>query len=96
MAKTTSKATPSTTPPAETAANSVSGPRSLITFEGLDQNKDKGLAKEEVSGDPVLSTFFAKWDQDKDGKLSEEEYMAYAKANYLLGQSKPAPSTKKR
>jgi hypothetical protein len=61
----------------------------LTTFEGLDQNKDQGLAKEEVVGDPILANFFAEWDQDKNGTLSSDEYNGYKSAKYLVGASKP-------
>ena len=54
-----------------------------LTFEFLDQNKDGSLSVEEVGtvagripAKPKPEDLFARWDTDKDGKVSKQEFDA--------------------
>jgi hypothetical protein len=64
----------SAVPPAAAAPAPVA---TASTFEDLDQNKDSGLGKDEVIADMTLSSSFATYDSDGDGKLNREEYAKY-------------------
>src|SRR5262245_39548891 len=57
------------------------------TFDGLDKDKNGSLSKEEVAawaktiqggpnGPPDADAIFARWDANKDGKVSKEEFDA--------------------
>jgi hypothetical protein len=87
---------PSLAQPAESAGGVLVNLSSLVTFQGLDQNADQGLAKEEVLGDPVLANFFDNWDQDKDGRLSDPEYTAYRNASFQVVRAQPATKTRSK
>jgi Ca2+-binding EF-hand superfamily protein len=47
-------------------------------FEKLDRNKDGALTRSETAADPALWSRFSNYDQDKDAKLSLNEYDLYA------------------
>jgi hyperosmotically inducible periplasmic protein len=44
-------------------------------FDGLDKNADGFLSREEIAGDRELGKRFNRFDADKDGKWSVDEYM---------------------
>lgn len=48
------------------------------TFESFDLNKDLSLDKTEVAKHAVLTKDFALIDTDKSGKLSKDEFKAWA------------------
>lgn len=48
------------------------------TFEELDVNADGAIGKDEAAVDPALAQVFGTLDKDADGRLTPEEYAAYA------------------
>lgn len=44
-------------------------------FDAIDKNRDGYLSKEEVAGDKELAKRFTKFDADKDGRLSVDEFL---------------------
>jgi hypothetical protein len=44
-------------------------------FDGLDRNADGFLSKEEIAGNRELEKRFTRFDADKDGRWSVDEYM---------------------
>lgn len=44
-------------------------------FDALDKNADRFLSRDEATAEKELAKRFAKFDANKDGKLSEEEYL---------------------
>lgn len=46
-------------------------------FDGADANKDGKLSPDEVKGFPYIADNFARYDKDKDGLLSWEEYVGH-------------------
>ena len=44
-------------------------------FDAIDKNRDGYLSKEEVAGDKELAKRFTKYDADKDGRLSVDEFL---------------------
>jgi hyperosmotically inducible protein len=65
---------------ADTAAAQKS-PSGNAAFDGLDKNRDGYLSKEEVAGEKELAKRAAKFDANKDGKLSMDEYIKANKDN---------------
>lgn len=49
-----------------------------VTWADLDSDKDGNLSKAETATVPELSKIFDQADANKDGKLSAEEYKAFA------------------
>ena len=47
------------------------------TWASLDANGDGSISKDEAAADASLSAQFAKYDKDKNGSLSPEEYGKY-------------------
>lgn len=67
-----------------TQAAPATGPAATpkqVTWADLDGDKDGNLSKQEVSTVPSLSQVFDQADADKDGKLTADEYKAFAAAN---------------
>jgi len=62
------------TSPAATVP-STSAPR---PFDELDTNADGAISKDEAAVDPPLAQVFGTLDKDADGRLTPEEYEAYA------------------
>ena len=96
------QATPAAVPPASSTSTPATQSSSAVppadaakpmptatagTFDDLDQNKDSGLGKDEVIADMTLSSSFATYDSDGDGKLNREEYAKYKSKN----QANPLP-----
>jgi osmotically-inducible protein OsmY len=50
-------------------------------FDILDKNRDGFLSKEEVAGNKELAKRFAKFDANKDGKMSVDEFIKANKDN---------------
>lgn len=44
-------------------------------FAALDKNADRSLSRDEAKGEKELAKRFEKFDANKDGKLSEDEYL---------------------
>lgn len=44
-------------------------------FAALDKNTDRALSRDEAKGEKELAKRFEKFDANKDGKLSEDEYL---------------------
>jgi Ca2+-binding EF-hand superfamily protein len=66
-----------------------------LTFEYLDTNKDGSLSVDEVAtlaaripSNPKPEELFARWDADKDGKVSKQEFDA--RPRNAGGQQSPA------
>lgn len=64
------------TTPAATPTTSAPRP-----FEDLDTNADGAISKDEAAVDPPLAQVFGTLDKDADGRLTPEEYAAYAQGN---------------
>ncbi|MEL1262913.1 EF-hand domain-containing protein [Pseudoxanthomonas putridarboris] len=63
---------------AGTEPTTTTAPRS---FEELDTNLDGAISKDEAAVDPALTQVFGTLDEDADGRLTPEEYAAYAPGN---------------
>ena len=50
-------------------------------FDGLDKNRDGYLSKEEVAGDKEMAKRFAKFDANKDGRWTLDDYIKAHKDN---------------
>jgi hyperosmotically inducible protein len=50
-------------------------------FDGLDKNRDGYLSKEEVAGDKEMAKRFAKFDGNKDGRWTLDDYIKAHKDN---------------
>jgi len=46
-------------------------------FTALDHDNNGFITQDEASADSVLAVTFKKWDKDKNGRLSIEEYSQY-------------------
>ena len=44
-------------------------------FDAIDKNADRFLSRDEAGAEKELAMRFAKFDANKDGKLSEDEYI---------------------
>ena len=65
----------------DTAAAGTSG------FKQLDKNGDSSISQAEAAGDKEIAKRFKAFDANKDGKLSEEEYLkAHAEADARYAQ----------
>lgn len=73
---------PTTTPPTTdpTQAAPTAEPQQ-VTWADLDTDKDGSLSKAEVTTVPELNQVFDQADADADGKLTAEEYKAFAAAD---------------
>ena len=47
------------------------------TFQMLDSDNDGKITQSEANADSVLAVTFKKWDKDKNGLLSKDEFSAY-------------------
>ena len=56
-------------------------PSGNAAFDGLDKNRDGYLSKEEVAGEKELAKRHAKFDANKDGRLTIDEYIKANKDN---------------
>jgi osmotically-inducible protein OsmY len=56
-------------------------PSGNAAFDGLDKNRDGYLSAEEVAGQKELAKRHAKFDANKDGRMSLEEYIKANKDN---------------
>jgi hyperosmotically inducible protein len=56
-------------------------PSGNAAFDGMDKNRDGYLSKEEISGEKELAKRLAKFDANKDGRMSLEEYIKANKDN---------------
>ncbi|WP_242108988.1 EF-hand domain-containing protein [Luteimonas aquatica] len=74
------QATPptTTTQNAEPSAQPPGAQPKQVTWADLDADKDGNLSKQEVTTVPSLTQVFDEADTDKDGKLTADEYKAYA------------------
>ena len=70
------------------------------TFDGLDKDKNGSLSKEEVAawaktitggpnGPPNPDEIFARWDANKDGKVSKEEFDSRPRGGGAPGGAPP-------
>lgn len=50
-------------------------------FDGLDKNRDGYLSKEELAGDKEMAKRFAKFDRNKDGRWTQDDYIKAHKDN---------------
>lgn len=57
------------------AAWAQKSPSGNTAFDGLDKNKDGYLGKDEVAGEKELAKRLARFDADRDGRLSMDEYI---------------------
>jgi hyperosmotically inducible protein len=64
-----------------TAAWAQKFPSGNAAYDGLDKNRDGYLSKEEVAGEKELAKRLAKFDANRDGKLSMDEYIKANKEN---------------
>ena len=64
---------PPATEPTPSTAASAAPVDSGMSFEDMDQNKDGGIAKDELPSTEMLSQHFSAADKDGDGKLSKSE-----------------------
>ena len=46
-------------------------------FTALDHDHNGFITQDEASADSVLAVTFKKWDKDKNGRLSKEEFSEY-------------------
>ncbi len=60
---------------AATALAQSKRPDGNESFKALDKNGDGALNRQEVAGEKELTKRFARFDADKSGTLSEEEYL---------------------
>jgi hyperosmotically inducible protein len=63
------------------AAWAQKSPSGNAAFDGLDKNRDGYLGKEEVAGEKELAKRHARFDANKDGRLSMDEYIKANKDN---------------
>lgn len=56
-------------------------PSGNAAFDGLDKNRDGYLGKEEVAGEKELAKRHTRFDANKDGRLSVDEYIKANKDN---------------
>jgi hypothetical protein len=80
---------PTTTQNAEPATQPAGAAQpKQVTWADLDTDKDGNLSKQEVTPVPSLTQVFDQADSDKDGKLTADEYKAFAaKSAGASGQS---------
>ncbi len=60
---------------AMTAQPAIAKDEKNQAFAALDKNSDGGIGRDEAAGEKELAKRFAKFDANKDGKLSEAEYL---------------------
>jgi hyperosmotically inducible protein len=63
------------------AAWAQKSPSGNTGFDGLDKNRDGYLSKEEVAGDKEMAKRFAKFDANKDGRWTLDDYIKAHKDN---------------
>jgi hypothetical protein len=63
------------------AAWAQKSPSGNTGFDGLDKNRDGYLSKEEVAGDKEMEKRFAKFDSNKDGRWTLDDYIKAHKDN---------------
>jgi len=63
------------------AAWAQKSPSGNTGFDGLDKNRDGYLSKEEVAGDKELAKRFAKFDANKDGRWTLDDFIKAHKDN---------------
>lgn len=78
-------ATPQTAPTGQTQPAPTAEPKQ-VTWADLDTDKDGSLTKTEVATVPALNQVFDQADADADGKLTADEYKAFASK-----EAQPAP-----
>ena len=64
-------------PAADTSTGAMAKTDASSTWASLDVNGDGSISKDEAAADANLSAQFAKYDKDKNGLLSPEEYGKY-------------------
>ena len=77
----TKSATPSTSPSTTTTATPRKGDDDAVEFAKLDKNHDGVLDKAEAMMEPRLLAKFADADTNKDGKISQQEFLNFYKNN---------------
>ena len=63
------------------AAWAQKSPSGNAAFDGLDKNRDGYLSSQEVAGEKELAKRHARFDANKDGRMSLEEYIKANKDN---------------
>ncbi|MFY9317144.1 MAG: BON domain-containing protein [Burkholderiales bacterium] len=63
------------------AAWAQKSPTGNAGFDGLDKNRDGYLGKEELAGDKEMEKRFAKFDGNKDGRWTLDDYIKAHKDN---------------
>ena len=63
------------------AAWAQKSPSGNIGFDNLDKNRDGYLSKEEVAGEKELAKRFARFDSNKDGRWTLDDYIKANKDN---------------
>ena len=63
------------------AAWAQKSPSGNAGFDGLDKNRDGFLSKEEVAGDKEMEKRFARFDGNKDGRWTLDDYIKAHKDN---------------
>jgi hyperosmotically inducible protein len=64
-----------------TAAWAQKSPSGNVAFDNLDKNRDGFLSKEEVAGEKELAKRFARFDRNKDGRWTLDDYIKANKDN---------------
>lgn len=75
------QSTPPTTQPTDPTQAAPAAEPQQVTWADLDTDKDGSLSKTEVATVPELTQVFDQADADADGKLTAEEYKAFAAAD---------------
>jgi len=76
------------------AAWAQKSPTGNAGFDGLDKNRDGFLGKDEVAGDKEMAKRFAKFDGNKDGRWTLDDYIKAHKDNDERITSDTAITTK--
>ena len=63
------------------AAWAQKSPSGNAGFDGLDKNRDGFLSKEEIAGDKEMEKRFARFDGNKDGRWTLDDYIKAHKDN---------------